>query len=246
MEPGTLIWLIANPSRVGTLTGRNRSGDNSIEREVVFPDGLHWYPDSEIEPLPNKLKPGTRLRLIDNPGRNGTTTGKNRKRADRIYWQVNFPDGSEWLLESQVEQIPDSEDPIDQLETGRLGRIIDLRRNLTYIRLNGQRDGFSIISSLQGLRPRRGWNREDSDNNASKLAQFLDEIEYEKTLLDLLIIDEAHYLRNPESMTSKLGKLFRPVSENILLSDIGYRCCLSKQLNPVSRVTGEDHCLHAS
>ena len=35
--------------------------------------------------------------------------------------------------------------------------------------------------------------------------------------LDLLIIDEAHYLRNPESMTSKLGKLLQPVAEHLVL-----------------------------
>ena len=31
--------------------------------------------------------------------------------------------------------------------------------------------------------------------------------------------------------------------ENTLLSDIGYRCYLSKQLNPVSRIMGEDQTL---
>jgi superfamily II DNA or RNA helicase len=277
-----------------------------------------------MPPLP--LSPGTLVRLIANPGRTGVTTGRSRERADRIYWQVMFPDGSEWALESQIEEIPDTEDPIDQLETGRLGRIIDLRRNLTFIRLNGQlanliysmdttntdfyphqfkpvldflnspsngiliadevglgktieagliwtelrsrfdfrrlmvlcpamlrekwqfelknkfgisgeildakealkqfkesisgqRNELSIIASFQGLRPRRGWNEDDSDNNdnASKLARFIDEVAYENPLLDLLIIDEAHYLRNPESMTSKLGRLLRQVAENITL-----------------------------
>ena len=33
----------------------------------------------------------------------------------------------------------------------------------------------------------------------------------------LLIIDESHYLRNPESMTSNLGRLLRDVSEHVLL-----------------------------
>ena len=133
-----IVRLKANPCRVGTLTGRQRSENNSTVIEILFPDGLHWHADSEIEPLPDKLKPGTSIRLIANPGRIGMITGTNRERAGRCYWQVRFSDSSEWVLESQVEQVPDSETPIEQLRMGRFGRIIDLRRNLTYIRLNGR------------------------------------------------------------------------------------------------------------
>ena len=82
----------------------------------------------------------------------------------------------------------------------------------------GERFEYAIISSMQGMRPRKGWDREEErQDNASKLARFLDEHQYGEPLLDLLIIDEAHYLRNPESMTARLGQLLRSVSDCVLL-----------------------------
>lgn len=78
---------------------------------------------------------------------------------------------------------------------------------------------FAIVGSMQGLRPRRDWNNEDEPASgvASDLGRFLEESAYQEPLIDLLIIDEAHYMRNQESMTSQLGKLFRRVSEHVVL-----------------------------
>ena len=91
------------------------------------------------------------------------------------------------------------------------------RQRLTEYR-NGEISEFAIIGSMQGLRPRRGWSgSEPPQDAASLLAQFLSEIEFEEPLIDLLVIDEAHYLRNPESMTSKLGRLLRSASTHIVL-----------------------------
>ncbi len=84
---------------------------------------------------------------------------------------------------------------------------------------NGEISEFAIIASIQGLRPNKGWD-DDPDNSmspASKLAKYLVENEYNEQLLDLVIVDEAHYMRNPESMTSKLGRLFRSVTEYMVL-----------------------------
>src|SRR5205823_485294 len=77
--------------------------------------------------------------------------------------------------------------------------------------------GFAAICSLQGARPTRQWRDPDSTNGAGKLARFLRSHENDEPLIDLLVIDEAHYLRNPESQTHELGKLVRPVSANLLL-----------------------------
>lgn len=77
---------------------------------------------------------------------------------------------------------------------------------------------FAMIASMQGLRPQREWEKKsEAKNAASKLARFLDEHENEEPLFDLVIIDEAHYLRNAESMTSKLGRILRNVTDYILL-----------------------------
>jgi superfamily II DNA or RNA helicase len=79
---------------------------------------------------------------------------------------------------------------------------------------------FAMISSMQGMRPRRGWEDEDEQQSAgasSELARFLRDRQHEDPLIDLLIVDEAHYLRNPETMTAKLGRLVRDVSQHVVL-----------------------------
>lgn len=84
----------------------------------------------------------------------------------------------------------------------------------------GDLSEFAIIASMQGLRPNRGWNDDDSNINnraSSKLALFLSENAQDEPLLDLLIVDEAHYLRNPQSMTSRLGRLLRDVADHVAL-----------------------------
>ena len=72
-------------------------------------------------------------------------------------------------------------------------------------------DGRAIIASLQGLRPPRGWKDTDtSDNPASTsanmaLAKFFTDMTDREPLVDLLVIDEAHYLRNAESLRRNWG-----------------------------------------
>lgn len=82
-------------------------------------------------------------------------------------------------------------------------------------------DGRAIIASLQGLRPPREWQKliEETPNashNLALAALLVDRAEQEP-LVDLLVIDEAHYLRNSESLTAKLGHLLRGVAEHIVL-----------------------------
>ena len=81
--------------------------------------------------------PGTRVRLIADPGRIGVMTGRTRPRGGRTFWEIVFPGGTDWFTDQQFEIVEQNEDPIDQLEMGRFGRVIDLRRNLTFVRLNG-------------------------------------------------------------------------------------------------------------
>lgn len=84
----------------------------------------------------------------------------------------------------------------------------------------GHADNFAIVASLQGLRPRRGWREDDGGEQrgaAAQLARFLEDRSEDDPLIDLCIIDEAHYLRNRETMTSTLGRLVRSVSDYIVL-----------------------------
>ncbi len=80
--------------------------------------------------------------------------------------------------------------------------------------------GKGYVCSIQGLRPPSGWkNVEKSKSASAELARFLEELVQHEPVIDLLIIDEAHYLRNPETQSAVLGRLMREVSEyTVLLS----------------------------
>ena len=83
---------------------------------------------------------------------------------------------------------------------------------------NDRMQGYALISSLEGTRPHKNWEYDNEKNYGSKkLARHLRSVENTDIVADLLIIDEAHYLRNPESQTHELGQLFRPVVEQLLL-----------------------------
>lgn len=78
--------------------------------------------------------------------------------------------------------------------------------------------GFAIVASMQGLRPSKGWDAElDINTKSARLARYIQEKSTEKLLFDCVIIDEAHYLRNPEAQTHKLAQLIRPATGNIVL-----------------------------
>lgn len=80
------------------------------------------------------------------------------------------------------------------------------------------------IASYQALRPPRTWKHsaETGGKNISaraQLASLLDENATEDPLVDLIVFDEAHYMRNPESAAHTLGEMLREVShQRVLLS----------------------------
>ena len=79
-------------------------------------------------------------------------------------------------------------------------------------------ESFALIASIQGLRPPKDWNDDPpSQSSSAKLARYLDDSDLSDSMIDMTIIDEAHYLRNPETQTHKLGELLRPVSQNLVL-----------------------------
>lgn len=80
------------------------------------------------------------------------------------------------------------------------------------------RHGFALIASIQGLRPPRGWDSREipSERGSAQLAHFLSE-HLEQPLIDLVVIDEAHYLRNQETQSHRLGQLVRSATIGLLL-----------------------------
>jgi hypothetical protein len=85
------------------------------------------------------MQAGQQVRLIHDPGRIGVVTGKTVVRKDVTLWLVQFPKGSDWVPEDQLEVLPDSlEHPVELLKRGRVGATADLRRMLTHVRLTGR------------------------------------------------------------------------------------------------------------
>lgn len=82
---------------------------------------------------------------------------------------------------------------------------------------NARTRGFAIVASIQGLRPPRNWEDDTNGHATARLARFLRAMENEERLIDLLVIDEAHHLRNPETLANELGQLLKAVSEYCVL-----------------------------
>jgi superfamily II DNA or RNA helicase len=78
--------------------------------------------------------------------------------------------------------------------------------------------GFAAVASMQSLRPPKGWDETPDDGSAldnsprAKLARFLEESAAEQPSLDLLVIDEAHHMRNPETLLHSVARLTNGVS----------------------------------
>ena len=82
--------------------------------------------------------------------------------------------------------------------------------------------GFSLVCSMQGLRPPRGWDDDELDSESGRgiarrdLARFLDEASDGEPLIDLLVVDEAHHMRNPETLLNRFGRLANSVASHRL------------------------------
>ena len=76
--------------------------------------------------------------------------------------------------------------------------------------------GFALVTSMQGLRPPKGWDNPESDSDnlsaRAELARFLDQEGNGEPIVDLLIVDEAHHMRNPSTMVNRLGTLISEIS----------------------------------
>ena len=78
---------------------------------------------------------------------------------------------------------------------------------------------FVCIASLEGLRPSSNWEDPRTTNARAELARLLDTHPADDhfALLDLAIVDEAHYLRNPTTASHRIGQLIRDASRHLVL-----------------------------
>ena len=82
---------------------------------------------------------------------------------------------------------------------------------------------FVCIASLEGLRPSANWEDETTSGAKAELARLLDNNNNnnpaadESSVFDLVIIDEAHYLRNQVTANHRLGQLVRDAARHLVL-----------------------------
>ena len=102
----------------------------------------------------------------------------------------------------------------------QIGNAQDLLRVLGQARENGR--GYALVCSMQGLRPPKGWDDDGRRNDGAEdsarlqLAGFLDEASDGEPLIDLLVVDEAHHMRNPKTLINRFGRLVNSVASHRL------------------------------
>jgi SNF2 family DNA or RNA helicase len=91
--------------------------------------GPGWNPDVA----------GTKVRLRDNPGRQGTTTGRTKRAGSFLMVEIDFgPNQKQFKRYELLEPIGERKEIIDLLESGVFGGPSDLRRVLTFEKLKGE------------------------------------------------------------------------------------------------------------
>ena len=74
-----------------------------------------------------------------------------------------------------------------------------------------------LICSIEGVRRFEDYKDAADDSPSARLARFLDGRDGRRSIIDLLIVDEAHHLRNPGTKSARIGTLLRDVSEHVVL-----------------------------
>lgn len=111
-----------------------------------------------------------------------------------------------------------------KLRFGIEASIVDARTLSDDLRLSsGGNASKAWVASYQALRPPKSWRRDDElpkrPSGRQLLAHLLDERADDDPLLDLVVFDEAHYMRNPESSAHRLGEMLQRASHyRVLLS----------------------------
>jgi len=103
-----------------------------------------------------------------------------------------------------------------------VGEIIsakDLLQKITDVERGGSSSSFVYIASLESLRPPPDFEEESKTSTRARFARLLDQnvASDDFVLFDLVILDEAHYLRNPSTGNNRLGRLLREAARHLVL-----------------------------
>lgn len=274
MKPGDKVRKIANPSRVGVLTGETSGSKARLRYLVVFPDSEEFVLGESLEVvsgtgsqdpfdcivqgrfgrvpdlrgaitffrlsgklanliyslnttntqfLPYQFKPV--MQFLDSPS-NGLLIadevglGKTIE-AGLIWTELRARQDARRLLVVCPAMLRDKWKMELGNRFGVAAQIVDAAELLGYLQEVKQNPptSFALIVSMQGVRPSSGWDDDDepSTSSSAQLARFLKETELDDPLLDMVVIDEAHYLRNQTTKTHLFGALLRPVTLSMVM-----------------------------
>lgn len=106
-------------------------------------------------------------------------------------------------------------------------------------------DGEAWIASYQSLRPPKDFrsNKDNIKNPSARrlLCEFFEENSESEELLDMVIFDEAHYMRNENSAVNTLGNLVRDISDYLVLLSATPINLKNNDLFNLLRLTDPDH-----
>ena len=95
----------------------------------------------------------------------------------------------------------------------------ELLENIEQAEAQPVKKHFALITSLEGVRYKEKRENWYDNSPKAKLDKYLDELveKSKEEIFDLVIIDEAHYLRNSETASFKTASKFRDNAKNLVL-----------------------------
>lgn len=232
------LELAESPDDLDSLLRRNQWGQKqTLSRIVTFTklreplrDVLYSFRATrtifepfQFKPLIKFLEsPNQRLLIADEVGLGKTIEAgyilrELRARSPRAFRRVMIVAPAALRLKWQEELHRRFDERFDILDVAGVRRLLEVAQH------DGSSMEFKVICSMQSLRGRRSGDgtpdgRQEADWESSKHRQpsLLDELEAGLPPLDLVIVDEAHHLRNPSSLVHRLGDVLSDKADAML------------------------------
>lgn len=122
-------------------------------------------------------------------------------------------------------------------------RIVDAGELLETL-LDAQRlqSDFAVITSYSAVRAPKGWDTEEAvaGVDRTRLARFMSEAEGGEPLVDLVIFDEAHHLRNSQTAQHKTSRQIVTISDHKLMLSATPINLRSEDLRSILRLIDPD------
>lgn len=192
----------------------------SVQLAGQLSEMIYSLDTTDTQFMPHQFKP--LLALLDSPSKgvliaDEVGLGKTIE-AGLIWTELRFRIQANRLLVVCPSMLTDKWKRELSQRFGTSSQVMGARELLDHLRQGEAAPPVpAIICSLQGIRPPTDALDQDASGSASaSLARFLDQAQG-STLFDLVVIDEAHYLRNHQTSSAFLGQLLRPVAEYFVL-----------------------------